>query len=143
MKTKVKPTKEEITYKVLLVVAFAVIACYFVPQAIRTLDPNWLFGFYLFLPFIVWKQRASYAASGKLFWLGIRGLATLILHHPRHTAFVIVITSVMLVIGITVLTGEEFQFLSLGSRITAICVLGLGSLIGSITWSVRFIPNKE
>ena len=56
MKTKTKLTKEEITFKVLLVAVFAVIACYFVPQAIKTLNPYWLLGFCLFFPFVLWKS---------------------------------------------------------------------------------------
>lgn len=66
MKNKTRLTKEEITFKVLLVAVFAVIACYFVPQAIKTLNPYWLLGFFLFLPLIFWniqlkRQKVSLA----------------------------------------------------------------------------------
>lgn len=70
MNIKTKASKETTTFKVLLFIAFTVNALYFVPQAIKTLNPYWLLGVFLFLPFVAWNMRRFAITCGVLAAIG-------------------------------------------------------------------------
>ena len=69
-------------------------------------------------------------------------LAKVIYRNPMRAIFVVGITSAFTIMGVSILMGEEFQVLSYGLRVMTMCAIGIGSFIGSISYSQRLINNK-
>ena len=84
----------------------------------------------------------GYTEWGKLLYDGIIYLTKLVYKYPRHSIFVTLLTTIVIVIATTILLSDEMKVLPNMIRYLTIAIISICTLLGSIHISRLYFRSK-